>query len=93
MDSEKESVECMISNKMYAVPAWANALQKRASRRSLHSVQKKVVRRITGTYRTTSTTALLVLARMPPIELQAKLRQDIASGKCKIHAGELLIQR
>ena len=64
------------SKLLYAAPVWANALQNYAIQKRLFSVQRSAALRIVSTYRTVSTSAVLVLASVPPIDLFAKERQE-----------------
>ena len=63
------------SKLLYAAPVWANALQNHAIQRRLFSAQRSVALRIVSAYRTVSTSVVLVLASVPPIDLLAKERQ------------------
>ena len=58
----------MHSKLLYAAPVWANALQHHAIRRKLISAQISVVLRRVSAYRTVSTSAVLILASVPPID-------------------------
>ena len=64
------------SKLLYAAPVWANALQNHATQRKLFSAQRLVTLRIVLAYRTVSTSAVLVLASVPPIDLLSEERQD-----------------
>ena len=64
------------SKLLYAAPVWANALQNHAIQRRLFSTQRSVALRIVSTYRTVSTSGVLVLASVPPIDLLAEERQE-----------------
>ena len=61
----------------YAAPVWANTLQNHAIQRRLFSAQRSVALRIVSAYITISTSAVLVLASVPPIDLLAEERQEI----------------
>ena len=61
---------------LYAASVWANALQNHAIQRKLFSVQRSVALRIVSAYRTVSTSAALVLASVPPIDLLMQGRQE-----------------
>ena len=61
---------------IYAAPVWPNALQNHAIQRKLFSAERGVARRIVSAYRTVSTSAVLVLASIPPIDLLAEERQE-----------------
>ena len=64
------------SRLLYAAPVWAKALQNHAIQRRLFSAQRLVALRIFSAYRTASTSAALVLASVPPIDLLAEERQE-----------------
>lgn len=59
----------MMSKIMYAAPTWQVAMEKITHRNRLLSVQRIAALRITSAYRTVSTSAALVLASIPPIDL------------------------
>ena len=61
---------------LYAAPVWANALQNHAIQKRLFSAQRSAALRIVSAYRTVSTSAVLVLASVPPIDLLAEERQE-----------------
>ena len=63
------------SKQLYAALVWAGALQNHAIQRRLFSAQRGVALRIVSAYRTVSTSAVLILARVLPIDLLAKERQ------------------
>ena len=65
------------SKLLYAAPVWANALQRHAIQWRLFSAQRYVALRIVSAYTTVSTSAVLVLASVPPIDLLAEERQEI----------------
>lgn len=58
-----------MSRIMYAAPAWQGAMDCDKYRKRLQSVQRLAALRIVSAYRTVSTSAVLVLASMPPIDL------------------------
>ena len=60
----------------YAAPVRANALQNHAIQKKLFSAQRSAALRIVSAYRTVSTSAVLVLASVPPIDLLAEERQE-----------------
>ena len=64
------------SKLLYAAPVWANALQNHAMQRKLFSTQRGVVLRIVSVYRIVSTSAILILASVLPIDLLAEERQE-----------------
>ena len=53
-----------------------STLQNHAIQRKLYSAQRLVALRIVSAYRTSSTSAVLVLASVPPIDLLAEETQD-----------------
>ena len=57
---------------LYAAPVRAGALQNHAIQRRLSSAQKGVALRIISAYRSVSTSAVLFLASVAPIDLLAK---------------------
>ena len=65
------------SKLLYAAPVWAGAQQNHACQRRLFSAQRGTTLRTVLAYRTVSTSAVLVLASVPPIDLLAKGRQEI----------------
>ena len=64
------------SRLLHAAPVWAKALQNHAIQRRQFSAQRLVVLRIVSAYKTVSTSAVLVLASVPPIDLLAEERQE-----------------
>ena len=66
----------VLSKLLYAASVWANALQNHAIQRKLFSAQRFVALRIVSAYRTVSTSAVLVLASVPPIDLLAEERKE-----------------
>ena len=64
------------SRLLYAAPVWAKALQNHAIQRRLFLAQRLVALRIVSAYRTVSTSAVLVLVSVPPINLLAEERQE-----------------
>ena len=74
---ERRLVVSVVHSKLlYAAPDWANALYNHAIQRRLFSVQRSVALRIVPAYRTICTSAVLVLANVPPIDLLAEERQE-----------------
>ena len=61
---------------LYAAPVCANTLQNHAIQKKLFSAQRLVALRIVSAYRTISTSAVLVLESVPPIDLLAEERQE-----------------
>ena len=75
-EAKRRLVASVVHSKLlYASPVWANALQNHAIQRRLFSAQRLVALRIVSAYRTVSTSAVLVLASVPPIDLLAEERQ------------------
>ena len=64
------------SKLLYAAPVWATALQNHAIQKKLFSAQRSAALRIVSAYRTFSTSAVLVLASAPAIDLLAEERQE-----------------
>ena len=60
---------------LYAAPIWTSALNNHVILKKLFSAQRGVVMRIVSAYRTVSTSAVLVLANVPPIDLLAEERR------------------
>ena len=76
-EAKRRLVASVVHSKLlYAAPFWANALQKHAIQRKLFSAQRLVALRIVSAYRTVSTSAVLVLASAPPIDLLMEERQE-----------------
>ena len=69
-------VSVVHSKLLYAAPVWANALQNHVIQRKLFSAQRSVALRIFSAYRTVSTSAVLILASVPPIDVLAEERQE-----------------
>ena len=55
---------------------WTSALNNHAVQKKLFSAQRGVVLRIVSAYRNVSTSAVLVLASVPPIDLLAEERKE-----------------
>ena len=64
------------SKLLCAAPVWANTLQNHAIQKRLFSAQRSAALRIVLAYRTVSTSAVLVLASVPPIDLLEEERQE-----------------
>lgn len=62
---------------LYGAPIWGSAMDRKCYRNTFLRVQRQAAIRITRAYRTTSTKALLVLARVPPIHLLVDQRNQI----------------
>lgn len=76
---------------LYGSSAWQRALNKKVYLNTLLSVQRKVAIRITSAYRTTSTKAILMIARTPPIDLLVEERSKIERGENKSETRETLL--
>ena len=64
------------SKLLYAAPVWSSALNNHAIQKKLFSAQRGVVLRIVLAYRTVSTSAVLVLASIPPIDLLEEEKKE-----------------
>ena len=73
-DPTLHHVRRQMNKQFLAIKAYA--LQNHAIQRKLFSAQRSVTLRIVSAYRTISTSAVLVLASIPPIDLLAKERQE-----------------
>ena len=70
------------SKLLYAAPVCANALQNHAIRRKLFSAQRSVALKIVSAHRTVSTSAVLVLASVPPVDsLKEESRRPFSSAQ------------
>ena len=77
-EAKKRLVASVVHSKLlYAAPVWANALQNHDIQRRLFSMQRSVAVRIVSAYRTFSTSAVLVLASIPLIDLLLEERHKI----------------
>ena len=77
------------SKLLYAAPVWANALQNHAIQKKLFSAQRSAALRIVSAYRTASTSAVLVLASVPPIDLLAEERQETSQFRKELTCTDL----
>ena len=76
-EAKRRLVASVVHSKLlYAAPVWANALQNHAIQKRLFSAQRSAALRIVSAYRIVSTSAVLVLASIPPIDLLAEERQE-----------------
>ena len=76
-EAKRRLVASMVnSNLLYAASIWTSALNNHAILKELFSAQKGVVMRIVSAYRTVSTSAVLVLASVPPIDFLAEGRKE-----------------
>ena len=71
-EAKRRLVASAVNSKLlHAAPVWASA-DNHAIQKKLFSAQREVVLRIVPAYRTVSTSAVLVLASVPPIDLLAE---------------------
>ena len=71
-EAKRRLVASVVNSKLlYAGPIWKSALNNHAILKKLFSAQRGVVMRIVLAYRTVPTSAVLVLAGVPPIDLLA----------------------
>ena len=76
-EAKRRLVASMVNSKLlYAAPIWTSALNNHAILNKLFSAQRGVVMRIVSAYQTVSTSAVLVLASVPPIDLLAEERKE-----------------
>ena len=76
-EAKRRLVASVVHSKLlYAAPVWADDLQNHAIQRKLFSAQRLFALRIVSAYRTASTSAVLVLASFPPIDLLAEEKQE-----------------
>ena len=76
-EAKRRLVASVVNSKLlYAAPIWTSALNNHAILKKLFSAQRGVVMRIVSAYRTVSTSAVLVLASVPPIDLLAEERKE-----------------
>ena len=76
-EAKSRLVASIVNSKLlYAAPIWTSALNNHAILKRLFSAQRSVVMRIVSAYRTVSTSAVLVLASVPPIDLLAEERKE-----------------
>ena len=64
------------SKLLHTAPVWTSALNNHAIQKKLFSTQRGVVLRIVSAYRIVSTSAVLVLAIVPPIDLLSEERKE-----------------
>ena len=82
-EAKRRLVASVVNSKLlYATPVWTSSLNNHAIQKKLFSAQRGVVLRIVSVYRTLSTSAVLVLASVPPIDLLAEEREE-TSQLCK----------
>ena len=80
IDGPREAKRRLVANVvhsklLYAASFWANAQQNHAIQRRLFSAQRSVALRIVLAHTTVSTSAVLVLTSVPPIDLLVEERQ------------------
>ena len=74
-EAKKRLVTTVVHSKLlYGAPVWASEIKNQAILKRLSSAQKGVALRVISAYRTVSTSAVLVLASVPPIDLLARER-------------------
>lgn len=80
---------------LYAAPIWAKAVQIKRYETMLERVNRRIGLRVTAAYRTAPTTAVLVLAGIPPIRLRVEERSTVyAEGKdAKSKARDTLMRK
>ena len=72
-EAMRRLVASVVNSKLlYAASVWTSSLNNHAIQKKLFSVQRDVVLKIVSAYRTVSTSAVLVLASVPPIDLLAE---------------------
>ncbi|XP_070162482.1 uncharacterized protein [Polyergus mexicanus] len=62
---------------LYGAPLWGDALSRSKLLPALISLERSVAQRVISAYRTVSTNASLLLARLPPVHLLARARKRI----------------
>ena len=76
-EAKRRLVASVVNSKLlYAALLWTSALNNHAILKELFSAQRGVVMRIVLAYRTASTSAVLVLASISPIDLLAEERKE-----------------
>ena len=76
-EAKRRLVATVVNTKLlYAAPVWTSALNNHDIQKKLFSAQKGVVLRIVSAYQTLSTSAVLVLASVPPIDILAEERKE-----------------
>ena len=76
-EAKRRLVASVINSKLlYAAPIWTSALNNHAILKKLFSAQRGVLMRIVSASRTVSTSAAMVLASVPPIDLLAEERKE-----------------
>ena len=76
-EAKRRLVASVINSKLlHAALIWTSALNNHATLKKLFSAQRGVVMRIVSAYRTVSTSAVVVLASVRPIDLLAEERKE-----------------
>ena len=76
-EANRRLVANVVNSKLlHAAPIWTSYLNNHVILKKLFSAQRGVVMRIVSAYRTVSTSALLVLASVPPIDLLAEEKKE-----------------
>ena len=74
-EAKRRLVASVVNSKLlYAASILTSALNNHAILKKLFSAQRGVVMKIVSAYRTVSTSAVLILASVPPIDLLAEER-------------------
>ena len=76
-EAKRRLLASVVNSKLlYAAPIWTTALNNHAILKKLFSAQRGVVMRIVSAYRTVSTSAVLFLASVRPIDLLVEERRE-----------------
>ena len=76
-EAKRRLVANVVNSKLlYAAPIWTSSLNNHAILKKLLSAQRGVLMRIVSTYRTVSTSSVLVLVSVAPIDLLAEERKE-----------------
>ena len=76
-EAKRTLVASVVNSKLlHAAPVWTSALNNHAIQKKLFLAQRGAVLRIVAANRTVSTSAVLVLASVPPIDLLAEERKE-----------------
>ena len=76
-EAKRRLVRSVVNSKLlYAAPVWISALNNHAIQKKLYSAQRGVVLRIVSVYRNVSTSDVLVLVSVPPIDLLADKKKE-----------------
>lgn len=66
---------------LYAIPAWGGALETKRHREALERLQRRILLRVTSSYRTVAKMTVQVLAGIPPIHLLAEEQSTLSNTK------------